>query len=348
MYAGTPGTLEWIKHRAVFQRKDFSSVPMSNIAKIAAQYDKEHSNIDEQAALFYLSSHIFHLIESASGGPSCQLSKAHADFVTEHVKRLNELSIRMFSYLCIVSAEEACFGEARNDGLWDFVESSTSADASKWLSQLFNRKTHGGYLSGTGSATAGECLKAVEMGFRFGRWSPGFGGLPWAQITQAASEVVYGSSSMELCIDKAFTLCHNNGAIFNKGHVFGHYSGSFYTLLDIQASGQVPAAISSGHPIEALKHPSVKKLHALGKTLFPQEFSVLYDPSKVKSMEALRKAKEAAAHKKAVAFIASGGGGGSGGAFNQPAQPPKRACDNLLTLDELESIHKNVSGGLFK
>lgn len=334
MYAGSPGTIESAKSRPVFQRKRFADGKMSDIAKVIDRHDGGRDAIDEQAALFYLSGHIFHLIESEAGRAGGDLAPDRKAFVEGHVKRINQLSVKMFGYLCVISAEEACFGEARNDGLWDFIESNTSADAAKWIKGLFSRDRSSGFFAKTGSATVGECLKALEMGFRFGRWSPGFGGLPWAEIAQTALEAAEGVSSLELCVDKAFSLCHNNGAIFNKSHMFGHYSGSFYDLLDIQASGQLPGAIGKKVAVEGLRGAAVKELFEQGKRMFPEEFSQGYDPKKVKSMAEVRQAKEQALAKKAHAHFAS--------AAAAPAGPPKRPCDDLITLEDLEGIHRGL------
>ena len=348
MYAGSNNSIEWAKNRPVFARRNFSDRKMKEISKLFDPLLKESNNIDEHAALYYLSSHTFHLIESQAQSPASPLGLEQSKFTEEHISRLNKLSLRMFAYLCIISAEEACFGEARNDSLWDFIETSTSPDAGKWVKNLVDRSggysSRGNYFSGCGEATVGECLKAVEMVFRFARWSPGFGGLPWAQITQTAIEICSGINSLELGVDKAFTLCHNNGAIFNKGHIFSHYSGGFYRLLDIQASGQIPAAIHSKVSVEGLKHASVRALFEEGKKMFPAEFSAGYDESRVKNMESVRRAKEQAAAKKAASFISGGGGWGQAGQ-NAAPQPPKRACDDIVTLDDLENIHKSCKGG---
>lgn len=337
MYAGTPGTIEWAKKRPVFQRKSFASGRMSEIAKIIDRHDGKRSKIDEEAALFYLSGHIFHLVEAEAAGAGGELAPDRAAFVEEHVQRLNSLGVRMFAYLCVISAEEAGFGEARNPGLWDFIESNTSEDAAKWIKGIFSRERERGFFAKTGKASVGECLKALEMGFRFGRWHPGFGGLPWAEIAGTALEAANGESSLELCVDKAFSLCHNNGAIFNKGHVFGHYSHSFYELLDIQASGQLPGAIAKGLPVDGLKAASVKALFEQGKRMFPEDFARGYDPKKVKSMASVREAKAEALMKKAHAHLAAP-------AAPVPEGPPARACDNLITLEELEGIHRGLKG----
>ena len=344
MYANITGSISQIKNRPVFLKKDFSQLPLEHVNNISKKY-KSKDNIDAWAAEFYLSNHIFHLIEGRFG-QDAPLPKEYMEIVNRHVSRINELGIKMFLYLVIISAEEACFGEARNSGLWDFVSNSSSPAAAEYLKTLFNKSSGVGLLSSKNNVLLGDALKAIEMGFRFGKWSLGFGSLPWAQITQTAHEIATGVSSLELGIDKAFTLCHNNGAIFNKFHIFNCYSNDFYTILDIQASGQMPNAINSKVKISAFGDKNVKELFELGKKLFPNEFLTPYDPSRVKSMEKVRRAKEDAAAKKTSAWLSSGGGGGGTSQLNDV--PPSRACDNLLTLDEIEGIHKNLNTGFFK
>jgi hypothetical protein len=341
MYAQLGHTLAAIKSRIVFQKRDISATPMVSFLKhIKASSIKGQSNIEEAAIGFYLSNHGFHLLEAQNiaGG---SLTTEHASLAERHVAYTSEMSLRMFHYLITISAEEARFGQARNEGLFDFVESTTSADGAKWLKKVMGGELRGagllGDASSVGAASLGDCIKALEMAFRFAQWSHGFGGLPWAQIAETAGEVVRGTNSLELMIDKAFTLCHNNGAIFNKGHQFTTYRGDFYSILDIQASGQIPAAVHSKIKVGGFGSKSVQELHQLYARSFPEVFHAAYDPSLVKSMEKVRAAKAAAAQAKANAFISAGGGWG-GGAVAQPSGPPKRPCDDIFTLDDLDSL----------
>lgn len=354
MYAESLTGLSSVKGRPVFQKRDMSGAPMANFLEVLADFDKKNkqASIQEETALFYLSNHGFHAIETKAQNGGA-LSPGQLRLASEHATRVTQMSLRMLCYLMVISAEEMGFGEPRNDRLYDFVESTTSADAAKWLKSVMER---GGGRSGplgskasVGKATLGECAKALEMGFRFARWSPGFGGLPWAQIAATAGEAIRGDTSLELMIDHAFTLCHNNGAIFNKGHQYSHYPSDYYHLLDIQASGQMPAAIEAGQRVSGLQSASVKALHEQ----FKKELGDLkgymesaYDASLVKSKEAARKKKEAAAAKAAAAFLSAGGGWGAAGA-QQPSGPPPRACDNLFTIDDFNNVH-GIQGGVSK
>lgn len=342
MYGALSQTIGAIKSRAVFQRRDISATPMGEfLAKMNSSSIKGQENIEEAAVSFYLSNHGFHLIE-AQYGQSEILPKDVQERCLRHVEHTSKMALRMFFYILVISAEEAHFGEARNDRFHDFVESSTSKDAAAWLQKVMGSKLRGsGHLGApadVGAATLGECVKALELCFRFAQWHHGFGGLPWAQITETAGEVVRGTNSLELMVDKAFTLCHNNGAIFNKGHQFTTYRSEFYTILDIQASGQIPAAIHSKVNVTGFAGASVKAMHQDFEAMFPQEFTMKYDPSKVKSMEQVRAKKTAAAAAKAHAYI-SGGGGFGGGAAPMGSAPPKRACDDLFTMDDLDAIN---------
>lgn len=342
MYAQLGHTLQAIKSRAVFQRRDISATPMADVLRhMKRPVFSGAENIEETAVSFYLSNHGFHLIESAVQATAL-MPDAMAALAEQHVRSTSAMSLRMFHYLITICAEEMPLGAARNEGLFDFVESTTSADASKWLRQLLSGGGGHGWRGAltpkaVGSATLWECCKALEMGFRFGQWSYGCGGLPWAQIAEVATEVVKGSNSLELMVDKAFTLCHNNGAIFNKGHQFTTYRSDFYAILDIQASGQMPAAVHSRVGVNGFCSPSVMRLHKSFAEIFPAEFHLPYDPSKVKSMEAVRMQKTAALAQKAKAFLGAGGGWGGGGAL-APAGPPKRPCDDLFTLEDIASL----------
>lgn len=343
MYASMSQTIESVKSRVVFKKRSLYNTPMKEIHKKMKDFQKKYGsneNIEEATTLFYLSNHGFHCIES-SVTASEKLSKEKQALAEEHITRLNNLSLRMFYYLLVICAEEAAFGEAKNDGLYSFIQEETSEDAAKWIKGVLEG-SRGDYFDKTGNATLGECMKAVEMTFRFARWHYGYGGLPWAQITQTAREVIEGHNSLELMIDHAFTLCHNNGAIFNKGHYFSHYKHEYYKLLDIQASGQIPAAIHSKLSVPGLNSKAVVDLHQRFAKIFPDEFKTAYDPSRVKSMEKVREAKAAALSKKAAAFISAGGGHSTGG--TEEKRPPTRACDNLITMDQFDAISKPGSG----
>lgn len=336
MYADLSNTVSAIRSRAVFQHRDMSNVPMANfLAAMEATSIKGQENIEEAAISFYLSNHGFHLIEAANA-PTEDLGAEHALLAKDHVALTSKMGMRMLFYILTIAAEEAALENERKPNFFDFVETATSPDAGKWLKSVMDRR--GGPMLGNkkscGSATLGQCVKALELCFRFGRWSYGCGSLPWAIVTETAGEVIRGTNSLELMVDKAFTLCHNNGAIFNKGHQFTRYVGQFYAILDIQASGQIPNAIAAGINSAGFGSPVVKAIHEKYAKAFPAEFNAKYDPSLIKSMEAVRTKKDAVLKQKTRAFIGAGGGA----AASAPAGPPRRACDDLFTAEDLSAI----------
>lgn len=338
MYAGLSNTVSSVRSRAVFQHRDMSSVPMADfLAAKTATSIKGQENIEAAAISFYLSNHGFHLIEAANA-PTEELSPEHAMLAKEHVVLTSKMGMRMLFYILTIAAEEAALEQERKPNFFDFVESATSPDAAKWLKMIMERSDGRGGMLGSektcGKATLGQCVKALELCFRFGRWSYGCGSLPWAIVTETAGEVIRGTNSLELMVDKAFTLCHNNGAIFNKGHQFTRYVSDFYAILDIQASGQIPSAIAAGLRSSGFDSPVVKAIHQKYAKAFPEEFNKKYDPSLIKSMEEVRVKKDVALKQKTRAFIGISGGAAAGA----PAGPPRRACDDLFSAEDLSLI----------
>jgi hypothetical protein len=84
----------------------------------------------------------------------------------------------------------------------------------------------------------------VEV-FHTGKFSGGFGGEAWGAIADVLNDYVHGKLTAEMMLDTAFTLCHNNGPIFNKGMLYDGYTSDIYTILDVQRSGQVPQLVYS-------------------------------------------------------------------------------------------------------
>jgi hypothetical protein len=87
--------------------------------------------------------------------------------------------------------------------------------------------------------------------FYNGVFSPGFGGRAWGAIADCLVSFVDGTYSPEVMLDVVWTLCHNNGAIFNKGMFYESYTNTLYRILDIQRSGQIIEACLSDKDCQA-------------------------------------------------------------------------------------------------
>lgn len=83
--------------------------------------------------------------------------------------------------------------------------------------------------------------------FELGTWSSSFGGPKWANVARPLRAFVHGEITMEMLVDVVWTLAHNGGPIFNKGMLFHVYGSDLHTILDVQASGQIPNLIANGH-----------------------------------------------------------------------------------------------------
>lgn len=334
MYAQSVNTFSNYYSSPLYSKINFENVPYEHVKK-AMKECKDRKSIDATAVEYYLSSHALHLLQNKYPKEE-QMPENVYLAICKQKESLNEIAMRVFYYLVEICPEEARFGTERNAGIYDFISNSVSPKAGEYAKSILSNG------SVPKDLTIYEVLKSVEMIFRFAQWSPGFGGLAWAQITQVALEVVSGNNSLDLMVDKAFTLSHNNGAIFNKGHFFSMYTNQFYSILDIQASGQVPQAINA-QKISCHNSEDVQKCFKLFLPFCQKEFTSVFDSKKVNSMESVRKAKEAALQKQITAYYNkhSGAGHSSTSKSVEKSGPPVRACDTLISVEDYEQLHSD-------
>ena len=320
MYAGLSRTMEGFKARPLTTRRNIADATMDQVIEALEPARKAHKDICEETVLYYLHSHAQHLIEGRRD-PTEELPDEEAKVLEMGYRERSQIAMRMFYYLLKITGEEGQFGTARSDSLFEYVEEQTSVKAAEWLRTLMtDRKPH----IPTGSdIKLGDTVRACLMGFDYATWSSGYGGARWAAVSQTLDAVVHGRTTLELMVDNAFTLCHNNGTIFNKGHNYTQCGREYYPILDVQASGQIPNIIHQGRGILGIT-PRVKEVWAAYAELFPEEFKAPYDERKVKSMEGVRTQKEAALQKSAQAKNAA-----HSAQPVAPKGPPPRTSDGI-------------------
>ena len=130
----------------------------------------------------------------------------------------------MFFYLLLI-----CTRESRH------TKDAVSSPFIKGLGKKYGDGCTGFWSSikGTGSSGAAERLRNsppdVLLGdytkfladmFNGGQFSGGYGGVAWGAVAVVLRDYSIGAISAEMMMDTAFTLCHNNGPIFNKGMLF--------------------------------------------------------------------------------------------------------------------------------
>lgn len=275
----------------LFNTLDFSHLPVSELAKeIQAFKRKKNGHVapERDALAFYFLNHAFHLMKSKHGQMET-LNKDMVEVAEQHIQLTNEIAKRLFFYSVIIAVEEARFIPQQNDTFFEFMRNR--------YGQQFHDYVKGGFRGaltdfGKLDMTCGEYATAMVSVFAFGKWQPGFGGKGWVPIAALVSDCVHGSLSFEQFADQAFSLCHNNGSMFNKGHFYNCYTNFIYTILDIQDSGQIPQWIAN-NPTSPFVDKKLKHVFDIMAKSFPEEMTGKVDKTLISNSEKKRAQKAA-------------------------------------------------------
>ena len=202
---------------------------------------------EEDALVFYMLNHAVSVIRQKVH-PYESLGR-YMPVVSEYHRQLSYRSARVFAYMLLICTRESRHVKNKPESM--FMKKLFAPTGDKISS--FH-----GLIRGTGSSTAvsmfkqeppkvmlGEYTNYLVQVFNEGQYSSGFGGKAWGAIAQVLRDYVWGAITAEMMMDTAFTLCHNNGPIFNKGMLYTSYSDQIYVILDVQRSGQIPQLIGN-------------------------------------------------------------------------------------------------------
>lgn len=196
----------------------------------------------DEALRFYMYNHAISIIRSRVH-PLEPLGK-YLPVVDGYHDMLAITGSRMFFYLLLICTREsrhernsttgAFWGQMRKEygekcfSFWTGIRGVGSGAAAKALRDTPPDSTLGNYTN------------FLVDSFNKGSYSSSYGGKAWGKIAECLRDYVHGSISLEMMTDTAFTLCHNNGPIFNKGMLYDSYTEEIYRILDVQRSGQIP------------------------------------------------------------------------------------------------------------
>lgn len=238
-------TLAYHLGRPLFQKIDLNFVDLSttvgSLDTIKEDYGSD-CNADHEALKFYLLNHAmselrmkFSLEEDL--GPYNEIAELYVDMMSKQF-------IRAFSYLMLI-----CTRESRH-----VYKDILPTHKEKWGTPL---NAFLSYIHGSGSSQAAHAIVAnppkVSLGdytahmvwtFYKGKFSGGYGGKAWGKVADCLNDYVHGKLSPEMMLDIVWTLCHNNGPIFNKGMLYSGYSGDLKAILDVQRAGMIPNLIN--------------------------------------------------------------------------------------------------------
>lgn len=299
MYDLPKNTIMTFSANPLFDKMEIGNLPVSALADEIKQFQaaKGKNPAPETDALsFYFMNHAFHVLKSRFNAIE-PLTPEISEVAQMHILATNEVAKRLFFYSTIICVEEARFLPTQDESFFDHIENNFG-----WEFKDYVAKGFPGALTDFGNLdmTCGQYATAMMSVFAFGKWQPGFGGRGWAPIASLVSDCVNGHLSLEGFADQAFSLCHNNGSMFNKGHLYSCYTQFIYEILDIQDSGQIPQWIANNRDSRFVS-PSLKHAHDIMARHFPDEMTGKLDMSMIKNSAVKREQKAAAMAKKNAA-----------------------------------------------
>lgn len=233
-------TLKQHRTRPLLRYLDQRDLP-AKVAVAGLLKFKENQAVPEDEALwFYLRNHAMSVIARAYD-PAEPLSPKHLAMVNEYHDHAQQQALRMHYYLMQICCRET--RHASNTG--PVVDKYTPALATWFKGYKGNGSGEQGALNqlrkNPPDATFGEMTRLFSEVFYKASFSGGFGGKPWGGIADVLKQFCHGEITAEMMLDTAFTLCHNNGPIFNKGMLYGMYHPEgIKEILDVQRAGMIP------------------------------------------------------------------------------------------------------------
>lgn len=226
---------------------EFMSLP--NLGSLAGVHHPEPimGNSERDAVVFYLLNHAVSLVRQKFH-PYQKLGACEEILNTYHTE-LATRSTRMFAYMLIICTRESRHAKnGYSDTLWTDLVSKYGVGVKefhKTIKGTSSDNAKNNLLSSPPNSTLGMYTSYLAELFHNGSFSGGYGGPAWGAVADVLRDYCLGKLTAEMMMDTAFTLCHNNGPIFNKGMLFESYSSEIYKILDVQRSGQIPQLIAN-------------------------------------------------------------------------------------------------------
>lgn len=248
--------------------------------------DKVRGSPERDALSFYLLNHSVSIIRQRVH-VYAPLGK-YLPLVERYHSELAVRSARMFFYLLLICTRESRHEKNSEDmtdvyakhGAW----TKTFIQSIKGMSSLSAAER---FRQHPPTGTMGAYTEFLADCFNTGSFSGGYGGPAWGKIAEVLRDFVKGKLTAEMMEDTAFTLCHNNGPIFNKGMLFDLHTSEIYKILDVQRSGQIPQlVVESG--CAAAKDPWIQTLLSECKAVVGDAFSSYVDWYAVEELGAVK------------------------------------------------------------
>lgn len=269
-----------------FTPKNLYDLPLTPIAKGCAN-GKGENNADpvEDALRFYTLNHLAMILRKEFT-PHQKLPDWARAIMRDYLECVASQGSRMFKYVLLIITRESRHIHNKEHSFWGPFVEKYGAELKAFNEAIRNKGTDGtaNYLiDNPPAALVGAHVEAIEYIFREGKFSGGYGGLPWAEIAKTLLMLLKGELTMETFLDTAYTLAHNGGPIFNKGMFYDHYDGVIFKVLDVQRSGQMPQYVLEYHEHDGDLHDVLKHVKNL-REAFPDALGHYVDWFQVEAL----------------------------------------------------------------
>jgi len=244
-----PNTLSHYSNSGVFLKRDISEALMGDVLARLDTYmdwaENDQKNPDLEALSFYCKNHIYSL---------CSMRTAHRDaplgvfdkYVRNYTLDITSKATRAFYYLLLICARES----RHNNVSGVFFDNISTAKCATLLKKIADTTSAHHIVSMLRNppsmfkeVSLGAFTHGMARGFYEGNFSGGYGGKPWGDVATCLNNFVNGVYTGEMMLDTVWTLCHNNGPIFNKGMLYTGHSKDLSITLDVQRAGMIPSLI---------------------------------------------------------------------------------------------------------
>lgn len=238
-------TLAYHQSRVLTQKRDMSDVPLELVTKKIEPYLLTCGlAVPESEALwFYGMNHLVSVV-SARFDPLEPLPTYERSILDRYHEGMVPRAVRAFYYLLLICTRESRHNKSLQKDL-PKIESQFGAPVAAFLKSVNGGEAgiHAALLAKPPATTLGNYVECLRWQFYNSSWNGGYGGKAWGIVTDCLARFVNGEFTAEMMLDTVWTLCHNNGPIFNKSLTYSMYSPHLVRILDIQRSGQIPEAI---------------------------------------------------------------------------------------------------------
>lgn len=261
---------------------------VSVLSKATKQY-RQHCGLvvpQDEALIFYAQNHCASIVRKQFTKNEV-LPQWAQDVMKTYTATVAEQGLRLVHYVAsIVTREMRHLKTGTNQShaaFWNEIDTKTGNTAVKsfiqWVKSDGDEDVAvGKYMDHPPVATLEQLLVGYSYAYHNGAWSGGYGSAAWGKVTDALLAWVRGQISLEMFVDTAYTLEHNNGNIFNKEMMYSSPDqNKLTTVLDVQRTGQIPDLILDSQGWGINKVAAAKSLVQLIATHVPGVFKGYVD-----------------------------------------------------------------------